>query len=150
MSRQSRWTRVTQCENIPLREGRAVIVDGKELAVFNLGDRFLAVENRCPHRGGPLSDGIVSGRQVVCPLHAWRVCLEDGSVVKPAEQKACVASYRTRVESGIVCVQLPAQQHGVGGVTEPEIADPTPLAARSACMPKPVPGQDLELEPAAG
>ena len=143
MSSQPRWIRVTKSENIPLREGRAVIVDGKELAVFNLGDRFLAVENRCPHRGGPLSDGIVSGNQVVCPLHAWRVCLEDGSVVKPAGEKACVSSYRTKVESGIVSVQLPAQQQGVAE----EAAD---AGLVSACMPKPVPGQDLELEPAAG
>ena len=150
MSGQSTWIRVTQCENIPLREGRAVVVDGKELAVFNLGDRFLAVENRCPHRGGPLSDGIVSGHQVVCPLHAWRVCLEDGSVVKPAEQKACVTSYRTRVESGIVCVQLPGQQHPVTEAAETNLIDPAPPANASACMPNPVPGPDLELESAAG
>ena len=110
MNREPRWIAVTQCENIPLREGRAVMVHDKELAVFNLGERFLAVENRCPHRGGPLSDGIVSGNTVVCPLHAWRVCLDDGSVVKPAEQKACVISYRTKVEDGIVCVQLPPNE----------------------------------------
>jgi len=163
MSSQSRWIRVTRCENIPLREGRAVQVDGKELAVFNLGDRFLAVENRCPHRGGPLSDGIVSGRQVVCPLHAWRVCLEDGSVVKPAEEKACVTSYRTKVEDGVVCVELAAQagvpsapavgvlgkkQHGLEDGAEPEMA--MPLVRTSACVPKSAPGQDLELERATG
>jgi len=150
MNRQSRWVRVTQCENIPLRQGRAVVVDGKELAVFNLGNRFLAVENRCPHKGGPLSDGIVSGSQVVCPLHAWRVCLEDGSVVKPAEQKACVASYRTTVQNGIVCVQLPDGQQGLAEGSASETAADAPLDESSACMPKPVPGPDLELEPAAG
>ena len=147
MSRESRWIRVTQCENIPLREGRAVMVDDKELAVFNLGDRFLAVENRCPHRGGPLSDGIVSGRQVVCPLHAWRVCLDDGAVVKPADQKACVSSYRTRVEAGVVCVQFPPQQR-------PEMADDqageAQSPAASACTAEPGSGPDLELESAAG
>ena len=83
-STQPRWIRITEPENIPLREGRGVEVDGHQIALFNLGDRFLAVENRCPHRGGPLSDGIVAGAVVVCPLHAWRVCLDDGSVVKPA------------------------------------------------------------------
>ena len=148
MSPQSRWIRVTQCENIPLREGRAVIVDGKELAVFNLGDRFLAVENRCPHKGGPLSDGIVSGRNVVCPLHAWRVCLEDGAVVKPAEQKACVASYRTKVEDGIVWVQLTPQQRGIADAAG--TADSTPLVAASACIAEPGHGPDLELERTAG
>ena len=143
MSPDSRWVRVTQCENIPLREGRAVMVDGKELAVFNLGDRFLTVENRCPHRGGPLSDGIVSGRQVVCPLHAWRVCLEDGSVTKPADQKACVSSYRTKVEDGIVCVQILDQPP----VAEDEVdaAEQTPLIPASACLSEGGSGQDLEL-----
>jgi nitrite reductase (NADH) small subunit len=109
MSSDSGWIRVTHCENIPLREGRAVEIAGKELAVFNLGDRFLAIENRCPHRAGPLADGIVSGNLVVCPLHSWRICLDDGTVVKPAEERACVSTYRTRVEDGVVCVQLPAE-----------------------------------------
>ena len=145
MSPKSRWIRVTQCENIPLREGRAVIVEGKELAVFNLGDRFLAVENRCPHRGGPLSDGIVSGSQVVCPLHAWRVCLEDGTVAKPAGEKACISSYRTKVDEGVVCVQLPPQPQS-------EMSDDGEDKSRldSPCVPKPSCAPDLELESAAG
>jgi nitrite reductase (NADH) small subunit len=100
-----------------LREGRGIEFDGHQIALFNLGDRFLAVENRCPHRGGPLSDGIVAGGVVVCPMHAWRVCLDDGSVVKPAGEKACVASYPVRVEDGVVCVQIPAQEQAVEPTT---------------------------------
>lgn len=118
LNTQPRWIRITEAENIPLREGRGIEVDGHQIALFNLGDRFMAVENRCPHRGGPLSDGIVAGDVVVCPLHAWRVCLNDGTVAKPADQKACVSSYRTRVEDGVVCIQLPAQER----VTEPASA----------------------------
>lgn len=107
MKSNHRWIRLTHAGNIPLREGRAVEMDGHEIAVFNLGDRFLAVENRCPHRGGPLSEGIVSGGAVVCPLHAWKVCLEDGTITKPASERACVASYPTRVEDGVVWVEYP-------------------------------------------
>lgn len=107
MKSNHRWIRLTHAGNIPLREGRAVNIDGHEIAVFNLGERFLAVENRCPHRGGPLSEGIVSGGAVVCPLHAWKVCLEDGSIAKPASERACVASYPTRVEDGVVWVEYP-------------------------------------------
>ncbi len=114
-STQARWIRITEAENIPLREGRGVDVDGHQIALFNLGNRFLAVENRCPHRGGPLSDGIVAGAVVVCPLHAWRVCLDDGSVVKPAGETACVTSYPVRMEDGVVCVQIPAPKQ----VSEP-------------------------------
>ncbi|MEX2260865.1 MAG: nitrite reductase small subunit NirD [Bryobacteraceae bacterium] len=100
------WIRITQSDNVPLREGRAIRVAGREIALFNLGDRFLAVENRCPHRGGPLSDGIVSGPSVVCPLHAWKVCLESGKVARP-EQSSCVKTYPVRLEDGVVMVRLP-------------------------------------------
>ena len=79
----AQWIRVTTTESVPRREGRAVSLGGWELAIFNLGDRFLAVENRCPHQGGPLADGIVSGCTVVCPLHAWRVRLDSGQVERP-------------------------------------------------------------------
>jgi len=142
MNRESGWIRVTRCEDIPLREGRAVQVQGRELALFNLGERFLAVENRCPHRGGPLSDGIVSGKVVVCPLHAWRVCLDDGTVVKPAEQKACLSTYSTKVEDGIVCIQIapkPRQQAG----------DDARLVASPACIVEAA-RPDLALENTAG
>ena len=103
----SRWIRVTTTENIPRREGRAVSLGGRELAIFNLGERFLAVENRCPHQGGPLADGIVSGCAVVCPLHAWRVRLDSGEVERPGGASACVRTFATRLEGDVVLVLLP-------------------------------------------
>ena len=102
-----RWIRVTACENIPPREGRAATVGKREIAIFNLGDRFLALDNRCPHKGGPLCDGIVAGNAVVCPLHAWKVSLETGAVQRPAGVVTCVPTYATRVEAGVVLVELP-------------------------------------------
>ena len=105
---EPRWVRVTTLDNIPLREGRAVTIADHEIAIFNLGDRFLATENRCPHRGGPLCDGIVTGTAVVCPLHAWKVRLDTGAVERPSAQTECVRTYPTRVEDGIVLVQVPA------------------------------------------
>ncbi len=104
------WIRVTYAENIPLREGRAVHLNGDEIAIFNLGEKFLAVANRCPHRGGPLADGIVSGESVVCPLHAWKVCLNSGDVVRPQDQAACVRSYPVEVIDGVVHIQLAAER----------------------------------------
>jgi nitrite reductase (NADH) small subunit len=101
------WIRITAMQNIPLREGRAVNVAGREIAIFNLGDRVLAVDGRCPHKGGPLAEGIVTGNTVVCPLHAWKISLETGSVTKPVAEPVCVATYRTRIESGIVLLELP-------------------------------------------
>lgn len=103
-----RWLRVTSCDNIPVREGRAVMLAGREIAIFNLGDRYLATDNRCPHRGGPLCDGIVTGSSVVCPLHAWKVDLETGVVERPAGTgEPGIATYPTRVEDGVIVVALP-------------------------------------------
>lgn len=99
------WIRIARIYDVPLREGRAVEVLGREIALFNLGDRFVALENRCPHRGGPLSDGIVTGGMVVCPLHSWKVCLASGVVKKP-EAQACVEAYPTRIEDGVVFMKL--------------------------------------------
>ncbi len=101
-----RWTRIALCNDIPAREGRAVKVGNREIAIFNLGDRFLAVNNRCPHKGGPLADGIVSGAAVVCPLHAWKMSLETGEGVNSASASSCVETFRTRVERGVILLEL--------------------------------------------
>jgi len=117
------WVRITHVDNIPLREGRAVIVDGREVAVFNLGGRVVAMENRCPHRGGPLADGIVSATgeavTVTCPLHNWRIGVEDGAVVKPSgQQAACVRTFPVEIEQGIVTICLTeAREEAVREVT---------------------------------
>jgi nitrite reductase (NADH) small subunit len=107
MNNKGRWIRITDCQNIPLREGRPVKVGGREIAIFNMGSRFLAVDNRCPHKGGPLSDGIVSGTSVVCPLHVWKVNLETGKAANGIGAPPCIETFRTRVEDGIVMVELP-------------------------------------------
>src|SRR6266568_551571 len=106
MSAHTEWIRIAYCEDMPLREGREVIVGDRAIAVFNLGDRFLAVENRCPHRGGPLADGIVSGDSVICPLHGWKVDLQHGNVQRPAETPACVKTFATRVEAGTLLLEV--------------------------------------------
>jgi nitrite reductase (NADH) small subunit len=103
---EHRWIRMTAAANIPPREGRALSVAGREITIFNLGDRYLATDNRCPHRGGPLCDGIVSGSAVVCPLHAWKIDLETGGVERPKVQ-TCIQTYALRVEDGVVLIRLP-------------------------------------------
>ena len=100
------WIRIATCDSIPPREGRAALIGGKQIAIFNLGDRFLAVDNQCPHQSGPLCDGIVAGDAVVCPLHAWKVNLETGAVARPADQRSCVRTYETRVDDGVVSISV--------------------------------------------
>lgn len=123
----ARWVRITACENIPPREGRAVVLGDREIAIFNAGDGFLAIDNRCPHRGGPLADGIVAGGAVVCPLHTWKIDLHTGSVERPAGLELCVRSYPTRVEAGIVLIELPAA--ATAGEGQPEASGAGPERA---------------------
>ena len=108
------WIWVTEVENIPPREGRVVTVAGRELAIFNLGGRFVAIDNRCPHKGGPLADGIVSGDTVVCPLHGWRIGIETGQVERGTQAGGCVERYPTMVDNGVVVVGLPATGENAG------------------------------------
>jgi len=97
------WIRITAAENIPPREGRTLQLGALQLAIFNTGDRFLAVENRCPHGGGPLADGIVGGATVTCPLHNWRISLESGEVSRPCESGAApVRTFPVEVVDGII------------------------------------------------
>lgn len=105
MTVRDKWTPITCAENIPPREGRSVQIAGLELAIFNLVDRFATIENRCPHQGGPLCDGIVTDTAVVCPLHSWKFDLLSGLALR-APQPACVAIFPTMVENGIVHVDL--------------------------------------------
>ena len=99
------WIRIATCDSIPPREGRAALVGERQIAIFNLGDRFLAVDNECPHQSGPLCDGIVAGEAVVCPLHAWKVNLETGAVARPSDRRDCVKTYATRVEDGVISIE---------------------------------------------
>jgi nitrite reductase (NADH) small subunit len=120
------WIRITHIDTLPLREGRPVMLAGRELALFNLGDRVLATDNRCPHQAGPLCDGIVTGSAVVCPLHAWKIDLESGCVLRPGTHaEAAVDTYPTRVVDGVVLIGLPAANDApaTAGPSIPPISD---------------------------
>ena len=120
MRESKTWFRIAACGDIPLREGRAVKIGSREIAIFNLGERFLAVENRCPHRSGPLADGMVSGMTVVCPLHAWKFNLESGESLSGAGISSCVETFRTVVEDGTVLLELTKYSRAS---VEPDIAE---------------------------
>lgn len=88
--------------DLPERVGKTVILEkNKEVAVFKLSNgNVKAVENKCPHKGGVLSEGIVSGDHVFCPMHDWKICLEDGKVQEP--DFGCVKTYETVIDDGEV------------------------------------------------
>ena len=126
---ESRWVQVARAELIPPREGRSIQIGDFEIAIFNLEDPstqlgaggFLAVDNKCPHKGGPLCDGIVTGQSVVCPLHAWKINLESGAVERPGSAGACVQAYPVRVDDGIVAVLVPAGSSQVEKIQDCQI-----------------------------
>lgn len=82
------WIAVGNIDDIPLRGARRISRAGglPAIAVFRTGaDDIFALVDRCPHRGGPLSEGIVQGRGVACPLHGWVISLDDGRAEAPDE-----------------------------------------------------------------
>ncbi len=96
------WVTVTGTGTIPLKEGRRVSHGDHEVAVFNLGNKYLAVDNRCPHKAGPLADGIVAGQAVFCPLHNWKISLENGCALSGG--KGQVKIYPVKILNQKVCV----------------------------------------------
>ena len=92
-------------ENISKGQGRCFVVNGEEIAVFRQRDgRLFATQNRCPHRQGPLSEGIIGNGKVVCPLHAHKfdMCTGEG------EGHECVSTFSVREVQGNVVLNLKA------------------------------------------
>jgi nitrite reductase (NADH) small subunit len=104
MSQQ--WKPVCAVADIPVLGARVVKRDGKtDVAVFrNDQDKVFALLDRCPHKHGPLSQGIVFGERVACPLHNWNIQLDSGCAVEPDE--GCTQKFSVKVEDGKVFLDL--------------------------------------------
>lgn len=101
----SDWISVGSLHDIPRLGARVVATALGDIAVFRTSaDEVFALLDRCPHKGGPLSQGIVYGRQVACPLHNWNIDLESGEAIAP--DTGCSHRYPARVEDGIVLLSL--------------------------------------------
>lgn len=73
------WLDIGPAAAVPSQGARKLMVQGRQIAVFRTADNgFFALEDRCPHKNGPLSDGIVHGDCVTCPLHGWVISLASG------------------------------------------------------------------------
>ena len=94
--------RICKLEDIPMLGARRYRrEDGKTVAIFRTAaDRVFALRDQCPHKGGPLSQGIVFGESVACPLHNWCIDLASGSACAPDE--GCVERFEARVVDGHV------------------------------------------------
>ncbi|HZV54901.1 MAG TPA: nitrite reductase small subunit NirD [Rhodocyclaceae bacterium] len=99
------WNDLCALEDIPRLGSRVVETDKGRLAVFRTADdRVFALNDRCPHKGGALSQGIVAGNRVTCPMHAWLIDLEKGEAVAP--DHGCVKRHEARIEDGRVLLRL--------------------------------------------
>ncbi len=101
------WYEIGPVTDIPPLGSRIVRHQGEQIAIFRAhDDAIFAVRDQCPHKQGPLSQGIVHGQQVTCPLHNWVIDLETGEAQGP--DVGCTQRYETRVDDGVVFLAVPA------------------------------------------
>ena len=97
------WIELGNISAVPRRGARCVNTPGGKIAVFRTAeDQIFAIENRCPHKGGPLSEGIVHGASVTCPLHNWVFDLATGEA--QGADEGSVRTYAVRVEDGVIFI----------------------------------------------
>ena len=106
MREADHWVRVCAIDEIPLLGARVLRREGEEdIALFRPApDRVFALTDRCPHKGGPLSQGIVSGDTVTCPLHGWNIALDSGQACAP--DVGCARRHPVQVRDGEVWLLL--------------------------------------------
>ena len=101
----SNWIEVGHVNEIPKLGARVVESTTGNIGIFRTADdEIFALRDSCPHKQGPLSQGIVHGKRVTCPLHNWKIELESGEAVAPDE--GCAAKYDVKVENGVVYLAL--------------------------------------------
>ena len=100
------WVRICALDDIPPLGARVVRSrEHGDIAVFRTADDgVFSLRDRCPHKGGPLSQGIVFGTTVTCPLHGWNICLDGGNAVAP--DKGCVMTFAVKIEQGDVLLEV--------------------------------------------
>ncbi len=103
------WIEIAKLDDIPRLGARVLRTDTMDIAVFRTAqDQVFALRDKCPHKGGPLSQGIVHGGTVTCPLHNWRIDLASGEAQGPDE--GCTNSYPVKVEAGVVYLAFAAEE----------------------------------------
>ena len=103
----TRWIEIGALKDIPRLGSRVVRTASGNIAVFRTeSDEVFALDDRCPHKGGPLSQGIVYGERVACPLHGWSIELGSGCAAAPDE--GCTPRFAVRVEADQVFLETAA------------------------------------------
>ena len=99
------WIKVCALDEIAPQGSRVVASSQGDIAIFRTADgSVFGLHDKCPHKGGPLSQGIVAGKVVTCPMHSWKIQLENGMAVAP--DKGCSKSFAVKLEGGEVWLKL--------------------------------------------
>jgi nitrite reductase (NADH) small subunit len=107
------WVEIGTAADIPLRGARVVKAPGGDIAVFRAADgAIFALRDKCPHKGGPLSQGIVHGHGVTCPLHNWVISLETGEA--QGADKGCAKTIQIRLENGKILIKAHVLTGNIG------------------------------------
>ena len=100
-----RFVKVAKESEIQDQTGKCVDIEGRRIALFNLGGEFFAIDDTCTHRGGPLSEGDVVAEKVKCPWHGARFSIKSGEVVGPPAVNS-VTKYTVRVTGDDIEIEL--------------------------------------------
>jgi nitrite reductase (NADH) small subunit len=101
----SDWVRICTLDEIPAQGSRVVASKQGDIALFRTADdKVFGLHDKCPHKGGPLSQGMVHGEVVTCPLHGWKLGLADGNAVAP--DKGCAKRFAVKLDGGSVFLRL--------------------------------------------
>jgi nitrite reductase/ring-hydroxylating ferredoxin subunit len=100
------FTKVATIEELPAGTARAVVINGRKLALFNLGGNLYAIEDTCPHRGAPLSEGECDGTTVICPWHGASFDLSTGAVLSPPASSGVMA-FKVQLVGNEVQIDVP-------------------------------------------
>ncbi len=101
------WLEITRLDQIPILGSRIIEMNTQNIAIFRgSDDTVYAIKDACPHKNGPLSQGMMHGHSVTCPLHNWKIDLRSGEAMGPDE--GCTNIYETKVDGEVVYLRRPA------------------------------------------
>jgi nitrite reductase (NADH) small subunit len=106
----SEFQAVAKLGDIPEGEGRAFPVDGKMIALFLHEGQYKAVSDTCPHMGASLATGYVENNAVLCPWHAWKFCIREGTWLDNPGGKVCLNTYEVKIENDDILVERPKKR----------------------------------------
>ena len=99
------WHKVASLEEIPTLGTRVVVTENGNIAVFRTAENeVFALYDKCPHKGGALSQGIVHGKKVACPMHGWNINLENGKAIVPDE--GCARAIESKIQDGDIYLEF--------------------------------------------